>query len=99
MENFSLMRHDQLHDQILESGNVQGWHPHPVIRWLMFLIPLIYLLGVLYSVWKRLIFTRHQTWVNTQGSDRAVQILGYLYIIFVFVIGLLAAIKDAWSTR
>lgn len=94
MESLSLR-----HYQILDATNVQGWHPHDVVRWFFFLLPLIYFFAVLYYVWRRLTWTRNQSWVNTQGSDPHIQILTVIFALLVFGIGLYAVIANAWSTR
>ncbi len=88
MESASLMRHYQ----ILDSTNVQGWHPHAIVRWLLFLLPLIYLFVVLYYVLKRIQWVRLQNWVSTQGSNPHVLMLTTLFALSVFGIGLYAAI-------
>jgi len=95
MESASLMRHYQ----ILDSTNVQGWHPHAIVRWLLFLLPLIYLFVVLYYVLKRIQWVRLQNWVSTQGSNPHVLMLTTLFALSVFGIGLYVPSADAWSAR
>jgi len=96
MSYLTLDRHDQI---LHHSSQGQGWHPHVIIRWLFFLIPLIYFIGVALSVLRRFLSTRQRSWVNTQGTDAHIQLLGAIILISYVVIGLYSVIADAWSTR
>ena len=95
METTSLMRHFQS----TYVPEVQGWHPHTLVRWLFFLIPLIYFFAVLYSVLKRIQWLRVKEWITTQGVNSHVLMLTLLFAVSVFGIGLYAVIADAWSTK
>ena len=54
METVSLIRHYQT----VSTSELQGWHPHNIVRWLFFALPLLYFILIECNVFKRLQWLR-----------------------------------------